>query len=602
MFATIEEILLVQSGVQADAAAIEALHKPALIYRSLYDQFTMAKACLREMGIGCNDVVAIVLPNGPEMAFAFLCVAGCAISAPLNPNYREAEFEFYLSDLSAKALILQADTESAARSVAKARQIPILELVPAVGEPAGSFELRATTEMPSAVHAAGENTEPDSIALILHTSGTTSRPKMVPLTHKNLCISAGHVRETLQLAPGDRCLNVMPLFHIHGLLVGILATLTAGSSVVCTPGFYAPRFFQWLEDTRPTWYTAVPTMHQAVLSRAAEHEDIIAKCGLRFIRSSSSSLSPHVMARLEQVFRVPVIEAYGMTEASHQMASNPLPPLPRKAGSVGLPAGPEVAVMAEDGGEVLPRGTVGELVVRGPNVTAGYLNNPEANARSFVDGWFRTGDQGYMDVDGYIFITGRLKELINRGGEKITPREIDEVLMDHPAVAQAVAFSIPDPVLGENVAAAVVLRHPQVTELQLREYTATRLADFKVPSRIVIVEEIPKGPTGKLQRIGLAKQLGLDVSAAPNPVDVPYVAPRNPTEMELARLWEKVLGRPQIGVHQRFRDVGGDSMLALLLLAQVSRQFQMEITTVSFFERPTIADQAALIMQLLGDK
>ena len=425
---------------------------------------------------------------------------------------------------------------------------------------------------------------------------------MVPLTHRNLCASAGHIRQTLLLTAGDRCLNVMPLFHIHGLLVGILATLTAGSSVVCTPGFYAPRFFQWVEDTRPTWYTAVPTMHQAVLSRAAEHADVISRCQLRFVRSSSSSLPPQVMAALEQVFRVPVIEAYGMTEASHQMASNPLPPLSRKAGSVGLPAGPEVAVMAEDRGDLLPRGTVGELVVRGPNVTTGYLNNPEANARSFVDGWFRTGDQGYMDSDGYIFITGRLKELINRGGEKITPREIDEVLMDHPAVAQAVAFAIPDPALGENIAAAVVLRHPQVTELQLREFAATRLADFKVPSRIVILEEIPKGPTGKLQRIGLAKLLGLDVSPIPTPVDEPYVAPRTPTEKELSQIWEKILGRPQISVHQRFRDVGGDSMLAMLLLAQVSQQFQVEITTVSFFDRPTIADQTALIMQLLGGK
>jgi acyl-CoA synthetase (AMP-forming)/AMP-acid ligase II len=308
------------------------------------------------------------------------------------------------------------------------------------------------------------------------------------------------------------------------------------------------------------------------------------------------------MAELERVFQVPVIESYGMTEASHQMASNPLPPLPRKAGSVGLAAGPQVAVMAEDSSVLLLRETVGELVIRGPNVTAGYLNNQEANASSFVDGWFRTGDQGYMDAEGYIFITGRLKELINRGGEKITPREIDEVLLDHPAVAQAVAFSIPDPTLGEDIAAAVVLRDRQVTELQLREFAATRLADFKVPRRIVILDEIPKGPTGKLQRIGLAKQLGLDVPSVPDIVEVPYVAPRTLTEEELAQLWEKVLGRSQISIHQRFRDVGGDSMLAMLLLAQVSQRFQLEISAVSFFDRPTIAEQAALIVGLVEEK
>ena len=600
VFTHIEEMLRAQSDDCPTATAFEALGKPALTYRSLFDHFKLTKARLREMGIGCNDVVAIVLPNGPEMALAFLCVAGCAISAPLNPNYREAEFEFYLSDLNAKALVLQAGMVSAARSVAEARGIPIIDLVPRIDSPAGVFELQAAAEMHAVRPDASETIGPDSTALILHTSGTTSRPKMVPLSQGNLCTSAEHIRQTLLLTVQDRCLNVMPLFHIHGLLVGVLATLTAGASVVCTPGFYAPHFFEWIEDTRPTWYSAVPTMHQAVLIRAAEHADIIARCQLRFIRSSSSSLPPQVMAELERVFQVPVIEAYGMTEASHQMASNPLPPLPRKAGSVGLAAGPQVAVMAEDSSVLLPRETVGELVVRGPNITAGYLNNHEANANSFADRWFRTGDQGYMDADGYIFITGRLKELINRGGEKITPREIDEVLLDHPAVAQAVAFSIPDPTLGEDLAAAVVLRDQQVTELQLREFAATRLADFKVPRRIVILDEIPKGPTGKLQRIGLAKQLGLDVAAAPNPVDVPYVAPRTATEMELAGLWEKVLGRPQIGVHQRFRDVGGDSMLALLLLTHVSRQFQLEITTVSFFERPTIADQAAMIMQLQG--
>jgi acyl-CoA synthetase (AMP-forming)/AMP-acid ligase II len=204
-----------------------------------------------------------------------------------------------------------------------------------------------------------------------------------------------------------------------------------------------------------------------------------------------------------------VLEAYGMTEATHQMASNPLPPKPRKPGSVGIAAGPEVAIMDQDG-KLLPRGSIGEIVIRGPNVTAGYANNPKANAEAFTNGWFRTGDQGIMDAEGYISLTGRLKEIINRGGEKIAPREVDDVIMDHPAVAQVVTFGMPHEKLGEDVAAAVVLKEGQsLGEKELRDFVAAKLADFKVPKKILFLPEIPKGATGKLQRIGLAQKLGL---------------------------------------------------------------------------------------------
>jgi acyl-CoA synthetase (AMP-forming)/AMP-acid ligase II len=301
----------------------------------------------------------------------------------------------------------------------------------------------------------------------------------------------------------------MPLFHIHGLVAAVLSSLAAGASVYCTPGFSALKFFAWMAECRPTWYTAVPTMHQAILSRAGRNSDIIAANPLRFIRSSSSSLPPQVMAELEAAFSAPVIESYGMTEAAHQMTSNPLPPAPRKAGSVGIAAGPDVGIMGEDG-ELRPPGETGEVVIRGPNVTPGYENNPDANAAAFTKGWFRTGDQGVIDSEGYLTITGRLKEIINRGGEKVSPREVDEVLMDHPGVAQAVAFAMPHPKLGEEVAAAVVLRpDATVSERELRDFAGQRLADFKVPRKIVILDEIPKGATGKLQRIGLADKLGL---------------------------------------------------------------------------------------------
>ncbi|NDG49802.1 MAG: AMP-dependent synthetase, partial [Rhodospirillales bacterium] len=339
--------------------------------------------------------------------------------------------------------------------------------------------------------------------------GTTSRPKIVPLTQRNLCASARHIGKALALTADDTCLNIMPLFHIHGLIAATLSSLVAGGQVVATPGFNALRFFGWLDSEKPSWYTAVPTMHQAILERAKRNQEIISRARLRLIRSSSASLPPQVMTELEAVFGCPVLESYGMTEATHQMTSNPLPPRPRKPGSVGVAAGPEVAIMDEEG-LILPQGALGEVVIRGPNVTQGYENNPDANLKGFAAGWFRTGDQGSLDEEGYLRITGRLKEIINRGGEKVSPLEVDEVLMDHPAVQQVVTFAVPHAKLGEEVGAAVVLREGMAcAENELRDFARQKLADFKVPRHVVFLAEIPKGATGKLQRIGLAAKLGL---------------------------------------------------------------------------------------------
>ncbi len=403
---------------------------------------------LRAIGIGPQDAVAIVMPNGPEMAAAFLAVASAATAAPLNAAYREDEFDFYLEDLQAKALIILGGAESPARAVAARRGLRVIELTPDLNGPAGAF----TLSVPFADHGPMQP-DPDHIALVLHTSGTTSRPKIVPLRQRNLAASARHIAQTLALTPADRSLVIMPLFHIHGLIGALLSSIYAGASVHCPPGFNALKFFGWLDEAKATWYSAVPTMHQTVLARAERNAEILARRRLRFIRSSSASLPPAVMKALEETFGCPVIESYGMTEATHQMASNPLPPAPRKPGSVGIAAGPEVAIMDNDG-NLLPRGSTGEIVIRGPNVTAGYANNPKANAEAFTHGWFRTGDQGIMDAEGYLSLTGRLKEIINRGGEKIAPREVDDVIMDHPAVAQVVTFGMPHEKLGEDVAAA----------------------------------------------------------------------------------------------------------------------------------------------------
>ena len=462
---------------------------------------------LNERGIGRNDRVAIVLENGPEMATAFLAIAAGAPTAPLNPAYREDEFDFYLSDLNAKALVVAYGNETPARAVASKRGIPVLEIEGSLDAPAGDFRIRGTIDGPATAN--GGMAQPDDCALILHTSGTTSRPKIVPLTHSNVTASAYHIALTLALTPNDVCLNIMPLFHIHGLIAATLSSLAAGASVYCTPGFNALKFFGWFEQANPTWYTAVPTMHQAILARADRNAEVIRNGRLRFIRSSSASLPPQVMEQLEVTFNVPVVEAYGMTEAAHQMASNPLPPAARYTGCVGIAAGPDIGIMDEDG-NLLPANALGEIVIRGSNVTGGYEANLEANAKAFTNGWFRTGDQGTIDEAGYLRLTGRLKELINRGGEKISPLEIDTVMMDHPAVAQVVTFAVPHAMLGEDVAAAVVLREGEVCdERELRNFVASRVADFKVPRKIVFLAEIPKGATGKLQRIGLAAKLGL---------------------------------------------------------------------------------------------
>ena len=505
------------------AAAIGAPGRAPLIYDGLRRQIARTVETLNALGLGRGDRLAIVLPNGPEMATAFLAVAACATAAPLNPAYTADEFDFYLADLGVRGLIVQAGVDSPVREVARRSGLALIELHPADADAeAGRFTLVGEDSPPvSPAPASPGLAGPDDVALLLHTSGTTSRPKIVPLLQRNVCQSALNVAGTLQLTADDRCLNVMPLFHIHGLIAAVMASLAGGGGVFCCPPFSGRAFFDWMAAAHPTWYTAVPTMHQIILARAAEpapssapdlaadHAAVITANPLRLIRSSSSSLPPSVMAELERVFGAPVIESYGMTEAAHQMASNPLPPLPRKPGTVGLAAGPELAIM-DDAGTLLPAGTTGEIVIRGPNVTAGYESNPEANAVAFHDGWFRTGDQGAFDPDGYLTITGRLKEIINRGGEKISPREVDEVLLTHPAVAQAVTFALPAEILGEEVAAAIVLREGSTaTTADIQAFAAERLAKFKVPVRLEFLDEIPKGPTGKLQRIGLAQKLGL---------------------------------------------------------------------------------------------
>jgi oxalate---CoA ligase len=452
----------------------------------------------RAAGLGPGDRIAIVLPNGPDMALVLLAAMSVGCAAPLNPKYREDEFRFYLDDLRAGALVTNPGERPAAHAAAPASTMAI---------DISGTGLSIDLDLPPEVRPRRDGVvQPDDQGLVLHTSGTTSRPKIVPLRQRNLAGSARNIAAHLRLTPDDRSLNVMPLFHIHGIMAGLLAPLSAGASVVCTPGFDAFKFHRWVDELQPTYYTAVPTMHQMVLARAPKERRATT---LRFVRSSSASLPAPVLGSLTELFGVPVVEAYGMTEASHQMTSNPLPPGAQKVGSVGQATGIEVAIL-DAAGDLVPAGQRGEVSIRGASVVDGYENNPEANASAYTNSWFRTGDEGTLDAEGYLFLTGRLKEQINRGGEKISPLEVDDALLRHPSVAEAVTFGIPHFKLGEEVGAVVVVADGQaLTERELRTFAGQQLAAFKVPDKIIFVDEIPKGATGKVQRIGMAGRLGL---------------------------------------------------------------------------------------------
>ena len=497
MASTVPELL---AAGAPGAVALQGAGAPDATFADLRGAVDALAGQLRGAGVAPGERVALVLPNGAGMAAAVLAAATAGTAAPLNPRYRAEELARSFRELGVRVVVTDGDADEA----------PALAGVRRLALEGEGLDLTLTDRGRPLPAAAGGAPSPDDIALVLQTSGTTSRPKTVPLTHANLAVSAANIAASLALAPADRGLLAMPLFHIHGIVAGLLAPLAAGGAVACSGEFNAFRFFEWLDAFRPTWYTAVPTMHQLILARAGRRRGTLARANLRFVRSSSAPLPPVVLERIEQAFGAPMIEAYGMTEASHQMATQPLPPALRKRGSVGRATGVEIAILDAGGAPLAPRER-GEVSIRGAGVTAGYEANPEANASAFTaDGWFRTGDEGYLDEDGYLFLTGRLKELINRGGEKIAPREVEDVLLRHPAVRQAVCFALPHDALGEDVAAAIILADGAAPdEAAIRAFCGERLAPFKVPRAVVFVDEIPVGPTGKLQRLGLAERLGL---------------------------------------------------------------------------------------------
>jgi len=562
-------------------------------YSDVFQAIQEFVVLLNSLGIGRGDRVAIVLPDGLCLALTLLATASAATAAPLNPHYSKDEFCYYFGDLRASALLGDDSLPPAALRAAACLSLPVLRLAM---EP-GSRRLRLKGEPAKAPCQSGW-AEGGDTAFVLHTSGTTSRPKVVPLIQERICITACNIALALDLTPLERCLSPMPLFHVHGILNALLSSLTAGASVICTPGFDPALFFSWIRDLSPTWYTAVPAMHQAVLARGRFTGEIGSAGRLRFVRSSSAPLPLEVLGQLEEFFQAPVIESYGMTEVD-QICVNPLPPRSRKPGSVGLPGGPEVAIMDQDGNR-LGAGVVGEVTVRGPNVMPGYENAPHGNAGYFFGDFFRTGDQGYFDEDGYLFLTGRLKEIINRGGEKVSPREVDDVLLTFPGVDEAATFAVPHPQLGEEIAALIVAQpERQISASELQEFAAHKLAEFKIPRVFRFVEAIPKGPTGKLRRDTLASHTGLSSYFQSAAATNPALPPRNALESRLHAVWRKVLNMDSFGVRDDFMDLGGSSLLASRLFREIETEFHRSVPLTVVLESSTI-EQMAQALQAAG--
>jgi len=568
-----------------DAVAICAPGRPPLSFRRLLGQLHTVHRELYRLGVSRNNRVALVAPDGPEIVVAFLTVAASATCAPLNPAYHASEYEFYLSDPRVSALLIQSDLDSPARRVAQQRGLAVIELTPNQETEAGLFTLTGLDGGAVADCGFAAN---DDASLLLHTSGTTALPKRVSVTHDNLCLIAQNYATAMTLTSRDRCLNMMPLHHGVGLQTA-LATIAAGGTVICPPSYDIDAFFTWLEEFRPSWFSGTPPMFHAILSCAKEYRSAIDRCPLRFIRVGADALSPKMREELEQTFRTPIVETYGMTETS-LICCSPLPPRPRRVGSVGVTVGPEVAIM-DEAGTFVPRGVAGEIVVRGPTVLAGYEDNPEASAAAFRHGWFRTGDMGLLDADGYLFLQGRLKDLINRGGTKIVPREVEDALAAHPAVAEAVAFPLPHPALGEDVAAAVMLHHhAQISEPDLRRWVADRLVDFKVPARVLIVDELPKGPTGKLHRRALAEQFG-------SLLETKFVPPGTPIEKEVARIWADLLGVEGVGIHDNFFELGGTSLTSVRMFSEIWQLTGRNLPRTTLLRAPTIKELIDVLEQ-----
>ncbi|MBO9649422.1 MAG: non-ribosomal peptide synthetase [Variovorax sp.] len=561
---------------------------PSVTFGDLSRVVSRADAWLASNGLSAGSRIAVCLPQGMALALAMLAIGCHATVVALHPRLTESELAALLSEARADAVLGLPDDALAAR-LARRQRIASLSL-----DLQGL--LSGPTETDNAETGMREGPLPDDTAFVLFTSGTTGRPKRVPLTHRQVLASAHNIARHLALTPDDRGLCLMPLFHSHGLVGGLLAPLVAGSSIVCTPGFDAAAFRAWIAEFAPTWYTAAPTIHRAIADLVQNAGGALPTRKLRFVRSASSPLPPDLLQRLESFWNAPVIESYGMTESATQMASNPLPPGLRKPGSVGVPAGAALRVVDADGREQ-PSGIAGSILARGPVVFNGYEDAPSANAEAFKDGWFVTGDRGWFDADGYLYIVGREADIINRGGEKLAPLEIEQALLRLPAVAQAAAYPVPHPTLGEDVHAAVVLERGQTADSHaLRTALFGTIANFKIPARIHILNEIPTGVGGKLQRRRLHETIARDAAASNDGART-----FTPIEARVARLFARLLRRPVTSPDDNFLALGGDSLSAAHLTQLVNETWGVELSTAAVLAAPTVVAFAALLQVAIDD-
>jgi acyl-CoA synthetase (AMP-forming)/AMP-acid ligase II/acyl carrier protein len=583
---TLYDLLKAQALRTPEAEAILAPGRKALTFRDLLAQIESVHMALNARGLGRGDRVALLCGRGPEAATAALGIATCATCAPLNEAMTISEIEQGLARVKASAVVVINPASGALHDAARRLNIPLLECRPSALLPAGRLSIHGGHHV--APRSAGP-AQPEDVAFVLSTSGTTARAKLVPMLHSEIVSRFHRFSCLFEPLDGDRCLNLMPLCYHHGLNTGLMLPLSSGSSVILPPAFSTDVFFTCLRELKPTWFTGSFTYHQAILAALEQQPDRAAGHTLTFARSGSGPLPGRVREGLERILGIRVIEAYGSTETGI-VTGNPRRGR-HKPGTVGKSPFDDVAIMDGDGA-LLPPGKLGEVVMRGPCVFAGYEQDPEANRRIFRDGWYRTGDLGSMDADGYLSLHGRLDELINRGGEKIAPREVDEVLLDHPAVADAASFPVPHPTLHQELVAAVVLREgASATEAELRRHVAERLVRFKVPRRVLIAPALPKGPTGKVNRRQLADhfKLGAGLGGTDARANVGGL------EQVLLNLWRKALKDDRLGVDDDFFICGGDSLMAVDLLLKIENELKCELSLTTLMESPTVAELAQRI-------
>ncbi|MBZ5611121.1 MAG: AMP-binding protein [Acidobacteriia bacterium] len=588
-WSTLGEMVAAQAAQFGNRTAILAPGREPLSFARLEEHVQSIRSLLWALGIGRGDIVASVLPNGPDAATAFLSVSSCAAFAPLNPSLRRNEFERVFADLNPRLILAAPAQAQAARKAALMARIPVIDVV--AQSEAGVFTLPGTSGEKSS--SVGRLAQSEDIAYILATSGTTGRPKLAPTSHRGVCSSLVHRRRLYDLTSDDRCLSMAAAFHTGGLVGSLATPLWSGGSVVCTPGFHVEGFFEWLDEYRPTWFSSVPTVFQELLARAPQHADVLERSSIRFFRSSAAAMPATVADRIEELFHAPLLQGYGLTEALGVTADSIRGP--RKRGSSGRPFCDEVAVV-DDRGRTLPPGQPGEIVVRGPTVFAGYIGNSEATRQAFRDGWFRTRDIGHFDEDGFLFVTGRASEVINRGGEKISPFEVDQVLLSHRAVAKAVTFPEPHDKLGEEVAAAVVLRDgASTTESELLEFAAARLAAHNLPRQIFFLDKLPTGPTGKVLRSKMHEHTA-SLARHGEQAPAPFVKPRSDHERRVAVIVARVLRLDRVGIHDNFFQLGGDSLAATEGALLLEEEFGLASLSPGIFHwAPTVAQLAGIM-------